>query len=487
MFHFHQQKRKLWPYAAVGIALLWVGVVFYLYGWWQQNGVVGLFQSAEEEIEAELGVETDMFLELAPHILGFRRPQTILLVFQNNTELRPGGGFIGSYAVARMERGRSEVLAVEGSENLDWRAPDGWRVEPPAPIKQYLGLARWYFRDSNWSPDFAESARRILEFYRAEGGVAGDEITMVIAVTPTVLEEILRLTGPVVVDGISFGADDVIEKLEYEVEVGYRERNIPKEDRKAVIGRLLQNVFARASAMAFTNLTKHIEVVNRLVAEKQILAYATIAEAQSLFDKHGLSGRVEDVHGDYLMWVDANLGALKTDHAIKREMRYEIVEMGNEGLFGKISMWYTHQGGFDWRTTRYRTYARIFVPLGAEITSVIITGKNSETLADGEVDHGQELGKQWFGAFITVEPGETVEAQFVYRLPSTISDQIKGGLYTLFVQKQLGTIAHGLTLDLDFGTPITAAAPPEEPNEWGDARYEYRVDLREDREFTVSF
>jgi len=481
MFHFHQQKRSWWPYLALVILLLWLGAAIYLYHWWQQNGIGGVFQSAEEEIEQELGVETDMFLELTPHILGFRRPQTILVLFQNNTELRPGGGFIGSYAVVRIDRGKVRVIKTEGSENLDWQAPEDWRVEPPAPLKEKLGVDRWYFRDSNWSPDWTESARRALEFYQAEGGVGGNEITMVVALTPTVLEELLRLTGPVTVDGISFGADNVTEELEYEVEVGYRERNIPKAERKALIGRLMQAVFARASAVAFTNLTKHIEVVNLLVDEKQILAYATDAEAQSLIDKHGLAGRVEDVPGDYLMWVDANLGALKTDHAIKREMRYEIREM-----VGKASMMYTHQGGFDWRTTRYRTYTRIFVPLGAEITAVIITGKSGKVLASEEVDQGQELGKQWFGAFITVEPGEMVEAQFIYRLPSTISDHIKNGSYTLFVQKQLGTIAHGLTLDLDFDTPITAATPGEEEREWGDAKYRVTSDLREDREFAVS-
>lgn len=469
---FHRKKRKLWPYWLLAIGLLWLGVGLYLYQWWQRNGVIGLLQNAEEEIEEELGVETDMFLQLAPHILGFRQPQTILLLFQNNTELRPGGGFIGAYAVVRMNRGKSEVLVVEGSENLDWRAPDEWQVDPPAPIKKYLGLERWYFRDSNWSPDFAVSAARALEFYQAEGGVAGDELTMVIGLTPTVLEELLRLTGPVTVDGRSFAADTVTEKLEYEVEIGYKERNIPREERKAIIEQLMQAVFARASASAFSNLTKHIETANRLVAEKQILAYSPDTEVQSLFDQHGLTGRVKVTEGDYLIWVDANLGALKTDQAIERNIRYEIRKWGNKEMRAMVTMTYQHNGKFDWRTTRYRTYARLYVPIGS-------------ISLEPEVDQGMELGKQWFGKFIKVEPGETVAARFIYRLPSTISDQINKGLYTLFVQKQLGSIGHGLTLDLDFGTAIKAATPAEAEAEWGDTVYSLESDLREGREFEV--
>ena len=125
------------------------------------------------------------------------------------------------------------------------------------------------------------------------------------------------------------------------------------------------------------------------------------------------------------------------------------------------------------------------MPVGAEITSVVITGKKGRILSASEVDQGQELGKQWFGVFLTVEPGETVEAQFTYRLPNTISDQIKSGLYTLLVQKQSGTISHGLTLGLDFDTPIIAATPAEAQEEWGDEVYRVQADLREDRGFEI--
>src|SRR3989339_224407 len=55
--------------------------------------------------------------------LGLSKPKTYLLLFLNNTELRPGGGFIGVYATVRMDKGQTEILALEGTEKIDSRTP----------------------------------------------------------------------------------------------------------------------------------------------------------------------------------------------------------------------------------------------------------------------------------------------------------------------------------------------------------------------------
>ena len=60
-------------------------------------------------------------------------------------------------------------------------------------------------------------------------------------------------------------------------------------------------------------------------------------------------------------------------------------------------------------------------------------------------------------------------------------------MYTLFVQKQLGSFDHKLTLGLNFGTNIRTAKPSESREEIGDDRYVYIGDLRIDRTFEVGF
>jgi hypothetical protein len=90
-----------------------------------------------------------------------------------------------------------------------------------------------------------------------------------------------------------------------------------------------------------------------------------------------------------------------------------------------------------------------------------------------------------FGGFISVEPGETRTLAVEYRLPGAVARSIQNGQYVLDVRKQLGTLAHGLTLDLDFGKNVTRATPPEDSKDWGDGRYRLSTDLRLDREFSI--
>jgi hypothetical protein len=105
----------------------------------------------------------------------------------------------------------------------------------------------------------------------------------------------------------------------------------------------------------------------------------------------------------------------------------------------------------------------------------------------GKIDTGEELGKTWFGAFISVEPGEERTLSFEYVLPEKIKAQIGGGEYKLIVQKQAGTIGHPLTLNLDFGKNIKQAAPAEESKEWGNNSYKLQTDLRIDKELEIKF
>jgi hypothetical protein len=406
-----------------------------------------------------LGVST---VGLFADLLGFRGSRTYLLLFQNNTELRPSGGFIGSYAVVRMDKMRPEVVIVSGTETLDAGADPSKLPEPPQAIREYLGVEKWYFRDSNWSPDFAESAATALDRYRAEGGAAADDIDIVIAVTPTVIERILERTGPVVADGLLFSHDTITEKLEYEVEYGYADRGISFADRKRILGPLMAEIISRVRGDVLLHLSDYAALFERLVRERHILLFSEDDSLMRSFDAVGATGHLVTPKGDYLMWVDANLGALKTDHALERALRYDVA--GSLGApTATATMRYDHRGGFDWRTTRYRTYARVFVPLGAELIGAYIDGKPVDS---GNVQTGSELGKQWFGTFVSIEPGTQKTLSFSYRLPALPEP------YTLFVQKQAGTIAHGLTVSADFGT---------------DKKLYEETDLRVDRIFEVKF
>lgn len=409
--------------------------------------------------------------------LGMQGERYYLALFLNNTEIRPGGGFIGSYAVVKMVNGKPEILKVEGTEILDNFAPNAFETPPP-PLAKYLGIKKWQFRDSNWSPDFPTSAQTSLEFYKKQKGLHADKISGVIGVTPTLFEQILKIIGPVTVDGIEFKSENFTEKLEYEVEYGFEDRGIHFDDRKQLLTKLSHAMMPRLVMASITHFSDFMKLVPRMLKEKQIMLYSTDIEEQKFITQSGWAGDMKSYRNDYLLWVDSNLGALKTDVAISRGLSYTLTS-SSSGAVAVATMKYKHNGKFDWRTTRYRNYVRIFVPSGSEF---IKAEGNKEA-----VEQGEENGYQWFGTFISIEPGKEGQMSFTYKLPDYVSLKIKNGSYDLLVQKQLGTISPKLTLNLKFDKNLSSAKPAEQQKEWGNSSYRNSTDLKEDRSFHLTF
>ena len=442
----------------------------------------------QTQVSRQIGDKAPELLSVLPKFLGFSRPMTYLILFQNNTEIRPGGGFIGSYAVVKMDKGKTELIAVDGSENLDKNIPADFKMTPPKPLKEFLGVDRWYFRDANWSPDFAVSAQKALDLYIGERGVEAKNIDIVVGMTPTVLEEFLRDLGSLTVSGVDFDADNVTEKLEYEVEYAYDEKGLEFHERKDILKPFMLELLSQLKVYSLINLQDYYDIMHQMIEEKQLVLYSPEVDLQSELNEMGWSGQVEDTNNDFLLWVDANLGALKTDHAIKRDLTYTFdYDKESNRYLARATMNYKHSGSFDWRTSRYRSYVRVFVPLGSELKSVQGSMKNDKSDEPYSVDQGQDLKKTWFGAFISIEPGRDATLVFEYYLPVDLSSKIKNGLYDLLVQKQLGTKEVSLTLDLNFAKNIYTAQPEEDRSDWADNVYSYTTPLYTDREFVVRF
>jgi len=73
-------------------------------------------------------------------------------------ELRPTGGFIGSFGLLNFENGKLGNLNVNDIYAIDGQLKG--HVAPPDELLHFLGQPNWYMRDSNWSPDFPISAER---------------------------------------------------------------------------------------------------------------------------------------------------------------------------------------------------------------------------------------------------------------------------------------------------------------------------------------
>ena len=434
--------------------------------------------------------------ELLPEFAGLGSERSHLVLFLNNAEIRPGGGFIGTFGVLKTKDGDISELETSDSYALD-RASEATATAPaPAPLARYNGTPAWFFRDANWSPDFVASAADATRLFGQEAAATGmpaQSFDGVIGVTPVFLSALLGITGPIAVGSQSFTADNIPDELEYQVELGYQGEGIPQAQRKEIIADFVNALKQNLYALRLSEWARVAHAVRDGFATKQIVFMSNDSQTQKTIESVGWGGRVvaPPPGGDAQMVVDANIGSLKSDPKVARSASYEIFRNSSGQYVGRTTVTYAHTGSFDWKTTRYRTYARLYVPAGSEL--IRVTGSMADDKlknpsgAEGAADVATELGMTSFGAFVSIEPGETRSLAFEYKLADAVVAQIEAGTYRLSVTKQIGAQDNGLTLTLGFGKNIATASVPEAREDWGDATYHLITKLDQDLLFTVGF
>ncbi|TAL19754.1 DUF4012 domain-containing protein [Patescibacteria group bacterium] len=450
--------------------------------------------SAKLEQANEVIASFGPFLSVLPELAGYPQSKNYLFFLANNNELRPSAGFLGYYGTLSLADGEIVSLLSDDIYNLDYRAAAKVVRESPEPIARFLGIKKWYLRDANWSPDFAAAGEAALTLYEEEARFAGlpaAKFDGVIVVTPDVAEDLLKILGPIAVSGVTFTADNLTDRLEYQVELAYLETGKPKSERKKILADLLGEVVRRISALPARRAGEIAALLAENLKEKHILFYSRDSALQKFFEQQHWGGRVEDSPGDYLLVADANLGALKTDAVMKRRIDYTL-EPAAAGRFKAIvSVRYENTGNFTPFTTRYRTYTRFYAPSGSSLVAAsgqLLGDKLANPKAlPGPVDVMSESGKAVFGMFTSIEPGESRTLTVEYLLPESFADSIRAGRYSLLVQKQSGAADYPLTLDLRFGKKLGRAAPAEDAKEWGDDRYRLETNLAADRIFEIGF
>lgn len=448
-------------------------------------GVLDPFLLRLNDLHDELAVASTL-AHVLPELSGLDGDRTHLLLFLNNDELRPGGGFIGTYGLLKTAKGEIISLATADVYALDSVAAPELKTIPPEPLKKYNATTSWFFRDANWSPDFAVSAQQVIALFEQESEIAGNQqhipvaaqVDGVIGFTPTAASALLEYLGPIQAGGQTFTAQNVPELIEYQVEKGFQENGIPLAQRKEILSELVVQIQDRLVTLPYAKWADVFLIVSKAFQEKQLAMYSKNESVQRALVTSGWSGTVIPSASDFQLFVDANLASLKSDPVVKRSLRYELFRNESGAWVGRTTVTYDHQGTFDWRTTRYRTYARLLVPAGTQLVRVLGLQEGPEVV--------DESTMRSFGGFVVIEPGKEHSVIFEYRLADQVVESIAKQMYRLQLFKQMGARDYALTVDLDFDKNVTNAVPAENRSEWGDDRYRLNTKLSQDLMFEVA-
>lgn len=345
-----------------------------------------------------------------PNILGGTKTKTYLLLFQNNMELRPTGGFIGSYGLLKFEKGRLVDITVSDVYSADGQLKG--HVEPPSPIREYLGEAGWYLRDSNWDPDFPVSARRAEWFLDKEIGVMVDGV---IAIDLSPVKDILAVTGPIFLSdyNMDITSENLYEKTQQEVESNFFAGSRKKASFLTSLSRNLLNRFSDSEQGERVLILK--EIFNNL-EKRHIQIYLHDNKSQLSIEKLNWDGSVktptckDECFGDIAGVVEANLGVNKVNQFITREIGFETL-IDEKYIYRKLKVLIKNSANVSLGPSgRYRVHIRVI--------------RNSEAEIDKD------------GQFVEILPNSSELVEFNWK--SEIPPNFDINKYKFYFRKQAG-------------------------------------------------
>lgn len=398
-------------------------------------------------------------VKILPSLLGDPVERKYLVIFQNDKELRPTGGFITAYAIFSIEKG---VIRVDRSGDI-YALDNGisGKAKAPAPILKYLpNVPVLNLRDSNLSPDFITSMDTFNSLYKKAAGYV--DVDGIIALDTSVLVSTIKiLDDEVYAGGVRFTSKEdprcdcpqVIYELERlistpkSVDLKVTTLAAVQAQRKDLIGTLLYAIMDKALKSSpklywgplFQDMLTQVQ-------QKHIMFDIYNKDAQSGVEALNAAGRIRPFEGDYLHINEANFGGAKSNLFVTEAVTQNYELSSDKTITKKITINYKNpHAPSDCNLERgnlcinaiLRNWFRIYVPLGSKL----IDSKGSEV----KVTSYDELGKTVFEGFLTVRPKGSATFNISYTLPFKVKD----GSLPLLMQKQPGTNDNEYTIQVN--------------------------------------
>ena len=391
--------------------------------------------------ESAVGItDAKPLIKTLPSLLGADQPKEYLMIFQNDKELRPTGGFITGYAIFKVDQGSIQLQKSDDIYPLDDSIPN--KPSAPEPILKYFsGVYEYNLRDSNLSPDFMVSMKTFRSMYQQSNG--DQNINGIIAIDTNVLVSTIKvLDNQVQAGGQTFTADkdphcdcpQAIYALENSIS---RPVNYVKTGRKSLLGNLLSAIMTKALTSSPKKYWGPLfQTMITSSGRKDILYDLFDDQAQQGIEGLNAAGQVKPFDGDYLYINDTNFSGAKVN-IFMQESVDNAYSVASDGTITKtVTIHYKNpyppsdcslKSGGLCLNAEYRDWLRILVPKGSQLTNA-----NGSQVKMKQYD---DLGKTFFEGFVTVQTEGFNTLTLNYTLPFKLKS---GSPLPVLIQKQPG-------------------------------------------------
>jgi len=374
-------------------------------------------------------------------------PQHILIMFQNPSEIRPGGGFLGSFAHLTLYQGSITGLEVQDIYDLDGQMVQ--KIIPPVALQRLTPT--WGARDANWFADFPASARKVTQFLEDSRIFRdrGIHFSGVIAINVNLIRDILAITGPLTIPQDDGGemivtADTFLADVQKEVETAQN---------KGVVKQATPALFEKIGALDSAGKKQLALAVGARFARKDIMAYFDNLIIESFVKGLGAAGDLypvsETFPGSYLSVSVANIAGGKTDMNITQSISLDETVNRDGTILSTLAIVRAHPATDrpeSWYRATNRAFVRIFTAPRTEKLS--LSGGYARTIApvvdyatlkySRDADLVAEEARPAISTWLDVAPGETKTITATYRRQSPLSFDAPETPYLFVFDRQSG-------------------------------------------------
>lgn len=421
-----------------------------------------------------------------PTLFGMDGEKTYLVLFQNNAELRPSGGFIGSYGLLTVNKGSVSDFQIHDVYDADGQLTA--HVEPAYPLRRYMGIVHQYLRDSNYSPDFPTAASTSANMLYLE---TGETVSGVIGVDVSFVKTLVGALGSIYVPDYK---ETVNEENFYMLTQTHAEKDFfpGSTQKKDFLRSLFSAIQLKLSDQKSPPYVSLSQAVARAISEKHMLFAFPDPSIQHLFSVNNLSSSLLDSrevktqqYNDFLGLSETNIGANKANAFVYRKVDQRITLDETGRIKNTVTVRYKNESS-DWPGGDYKNYIRIITPKGPVLTDITIDGQKQSitpaitdyllyerpdyTSPPGlEVETSEEVNKTLFGFLVITPKGKfkTISASYVSPTVLDMGQQVVA--YDLWYFKQNGTDAYSYSFIFSYPENFKAFRVSEDLRVIGDS------------------
>jgi hypothetical protein len=390
-------------------------------------------------------------IERLSYAAGVDKRRKYFVIFQNDNELRPTGGFLTAYAVVFVENGKVSLEKSDDIYALDKKFSQ--KIPIPEKLGKYLTTEKqWNMRDMNIYPDLKQSMDTFVQYYKTIKDEPKD-IDGIVVVDTHVLTDLLKILGPVNVPGYGTFSDandpkcncpQIIHALS---EIITRPTPYIRQDRKGILGPMMRSILDKAYTAPKNSWPDMFATAWSNVQGRHVQFYFFDAETQKAAETVGAAGRMtHDPTQDFFAIVDANLGGAKSNLYVKYNVDQQVSAPNGTEINKKVTVTYKNdhaadncnlEAGLLCLNATLRDWFRVYLPKGSKMV-------NTQGFKAGTVKEYDEGEFTVIDGEFNLQPMSQAKIQLEYTVPYTNKTD-----YKMKVWKQGGIDSYTLNMDVN--------------------------------------